>query len=148
MKTQALSIPVGLEVAAFAAVMETKLQLEGYDRVEKWGHIPLQKLIDQLALKAKRLEAADPTNATEIFSRAIALGNLAMMVAEVAARSREAATSQIQTVVPDADAQIGSDVNKSNTNESNVAVAGKTSSPQRSILPRANRHTLAARRTA
>lgn len=136
MKTQALSIPVGTEVAAFAAVMETKLQLEGYDKVETWGNIPLRKLIDQLCLKAKRLEAADPANAPEIFSRAVALGNLAMMIAEVAARSRETVSSKNPTVVPEKDAQIESNVNKSNTNEGISVAAVTASSPRRTVMPR------------
>lgn len=88
-KTRTLSVPVSPEVAAFAVVMEARLALEGYDEVEKWEGISTDKLMKQLEMKAKRLAAADPTNATELFNKAVIIGNLAMMLAEKSMRARE-----------------------------------------------------------
>lgn len=146
MKTQALSMPVGHELAAFAVVMEAKLQMEGYDRAETWKDIPLAKLIAQLELKAKRLGAADQLNKAEIFSRAVALGNLAMMVAEVACLENEK-LSPTQTPVVQDDSKGVSNANKSDANATGKTTKAKASSPQRVILPRTNRHT-PLRRTA
>lgn len=89
-KSRTLSVPVSPEVAAFAVVMEARLALEGYDEVEKWEGISTEKLMKQLEAKAKRLAAADPTNATELFNKAVIIGNLAMMIADKAARQLEA----------------------------------------------------------
>lgn len=88
-KTKTLSYPVSPEVAAFAVVVEGRLVLEGYDQVESWEGIPVSKLMSQLEAKAKRLAAADPGNATELFNKAVILGAFAMMIAEKAARSKE-----------------------------------------------------------
>lgn len=131
-------MPIGHELAAFAVVMEVKLQMEGYDQPESWKNIPLEKLIAQLELKAKRLAAADQGKKAEIFSRAVALGNLAMMIAEVACQDNQ---NLSKTPVEEIEHTHVSNVNKSKPNQT-VAP-----SPQRSIPPRTNRHTPLRRTT-
>lgn len=88
-KSNHLSAPIGPEVAAFAVVMEARLTREGYDQASSWEGIPMLKLLNQLVAKAKRLEVADPTNASEVFNKAVIIGNLAMMMAEKASRRME-----------------------------------------------------------
>lgn len=90
-KTAALQAPVSPEVASFAVVMEAKLQMEGYDQLESWEGIPLEKLLAQLKVKTERLAATDPTKVFELFTRSVVIGNLAMMIAEKSAQMREKA---------------------------------------------------------
>lgn len=89
MKT--LSIPVSPEVAAFSVVMETKLQMEGYDHVQSWENIPLEDLVKQLNLKIRKLQEVDLSKANphEVFTKAVVIGSLSMMLAELTARMKE-----------------------------------------------------------
>lgn len=90
-KTKVLEIPVSPEVAAFAVVMETKLQMEGLDMEESWQGFQPRDLLKQIRSKLGKLEGFDLEKADphEIFSKAVALGCFAMMLAEKAA-TREA----------------------------------------------------------
>ena len=106
-KMKTLEVPVSPEVAAFAVVMETKLQMEGYDHVQSWEGIPLQQLAKQLAMKIHKLEAIDLEKADphEVFTKAVVIGSLAMMLAELAAKKKEGAgvdlsSDQMGVVLP------------------------------------------------
>lgn len=90
-KMKTLSIPVSPEIAAFAVVMETKLQMEGYDHVASWEGIPLEDLVKQLELKIRKLKALDLSKADphEVFVKSVVIGSLAMMVAELSAQKQE-----------------------------------------------------------
>lgn len=98
MKTKSLVIPVSPEVAGFAIAMETKLQMEGYDQIEAWNGIPIEKLMAQLKVKAERLAAADPTQ-HGLFMKAVVVANLAMMIAEKTAQLRVSEASSVEGVV-------------------------------------------------
>jgi hypothetical protein len=88
-KTNTLGTPVSPEIAAFSVVMEAKLQLEGYDIIQSWEGIPLPTLIRQLEAKIQKLKATDLSNPHDIFTKAVVIGSLAMMVAELSARKQE-----------------------------------------------------------
>jgi len=90
-KTNTLGTPVSPEIAAFSVVMEAKLQLEGYDIIQSWEGIPLPTLIRQLEAKIQKLKATDLSKAHphDIFTKAVVIGSLAMMVAELSARKQE-----------------------------------------------------------
>lgn len=94
-KVTSLQVPVSPEVASFAVVMEAKLQMEGYDQVESWQAIPLEKLLAQLKVKTERLAATDPSNPFELFTKSVVIGNLAMMIAEKSAQMRERAEEAV-----------------------------------------------------
>ena len=123
-KMKTLDIPVSPEVAAFAVVMEAKLQMEGYDQVESWKDIPLERLVAQMKTKVERLAATDPKNAYEVFTKAVVLGNLAMMIAEKTALAREAAETAAKE-------QGGTVVNFPAAEAANTPQEGKTSRTKR-----------------
>ena len=91
-KVRTLHVPVGPEVAGFAVIMEAKLQMEGYDNAASWETIPIERLVRQLAVKVNRLATTTRENPDMLLVRAVVIGNLAMMVAEGAARALERAT--------------------------------------------------------
>ena len=90
MKTKTLTDPVSLEIAAFAVVVETKLQREGYDLAESWKGIPVQTLVRQLESKIKGLQSIDVnTSPNEFFAKVVVIGSLTMMLAELSSRKQK-----------------------------------------------------------
>ena len=85
-KTKRLQLAVSPEVAGFAVVMEAKLQVEGYDDITSWEKFSIEQLVALLRRKADRL-AMPGSTAQERFTRAVVIGNLAMMIAEKAAQT-------------------------------------------------------------
>lgn len=150
-KTRTLSVPVSPEVAAFAAVMEARLVLEGYDDVESWEGISIQKLQKQLESKAKRLAAADPTNATELFNKAVIIGNLAMMIAEKAMVARqeqlgpEAFEAQANAAISGAVPAVSADVAEPPASSVEVSAQSCAKAPQNANPPQHFRHAVARR---
>ncbi len=88
-KTNKLSVPVSCEIASFAVVMETKLQADGYGDPAAWKGIELAKIVRKMDDVVRRLGATDPSDSKALFTRAVILGNLAMMVAEKSASAEE-----------------------------------------------------------
>jgi hypothetical protein len=89
MKTQTLSIPVSVEIASFAQVLEAKLQSEGLDDAKTWTSITPARIVRQLARKVDRLQGT--TDPAMLFTLAIAVGNLAVILADQAGEALESA---------------------------------------------------------
>jgi hypothetical protein len=71
-----------------ASLSERKLQMEGYDGITSWEKFSIEKLVALLRRNADRL-AIPRSTAQERFTRAVIIGNLAMMIAEKAAQVDE-----------------------------------------------------------
>lgn len=80
LQSSKLAVPMSPEVAGFAAVLEARLRLSGFQ--DKWRDLPLEMLQGQLYAKA---EALLKKRGNEAFQTAIIVGLLAMMVADKAA---------------------------------------------------------------
>lgn len=89
-KTKTLGEPVSPEIAAFAVVLENKLQREGFGEAESWGDIPIPFLIRQLESKVRALKDLDADNCpSEVFAKAAVIGTLSMLLAELVSRKRK-----------------------------------------------------------
>lgn len=85
-KVKTLAIPVSPEVAAFAVVLETKLQMEGFDHAPTWEDIAQDRLVKQLKMKIDKLTKMDLTDPHEVFQKAVVIGIVAMMLSEQTAK--------------------------------------------------------------
>lgn len=79
--------PVAPEVTAFAACMEAKLRMEGGQLPD----LPTDLLLRHMEAKIKSLRQ-NPGNPKEAFSKAVALGLFAMLIAENFSQEQEAGT--------------------------------------------------------
>lgn len=94
MKTSTLALPVAPEVAGFAVVIEAKLRAEGLDDSSTWKHVPTGRLVEQLERKVEKLKSLDPNDAQGLFSLAVVIGNLSMMIADRSSRALEVRGAQ------------------------------------------------------
>lgn len=97
-KSKDLSVPIGPEVAAFAAAMHAKMQMEGFHSIREWEGLSIADLKAHLAKKVRRLLENDDDSG--LFIQAVVVGAFSMMIAEKSARKRAKCPADTTTVLP------------------------------------------------
>lgn len=82
LQSDKLSVPLSPEIAGFAAVLEARLR--STDPKFTWKNVPYREVLKQLKLKVQALIDSEP--GTEAFNRAVLVGMLAMMAADMASK--------------------------------------------------------------
>lgn len=97
-KSKDLSVPIGPEVAAFAAAMHAKMKMDGLHTVREWEGMPIAELKAHLAKKVRRLLENDDDSG--LFLQAVVVGAFSMMIAEKSARKRAKCPDDPNTMLP------------------------------------------------